>query len=398
MKLVDTNVLLDYPKVVEEDNIVLAIRVLEEIDGLKKSSNRDLAKKARKVSRAIYLNKEKIHFKLDQDKRLSVDNYLIKMAKRNKYELITNDINMAIKCKAEGVSTSFYKKQDEMKTNVYELYFELDENGYNNDIDKILNNQEVYDLKDIKENDYIIMKEKSSSEVICIVKKSNGFFKIVDNDIILNSYEKITPKNPEQSCLINALNDKNISIILATGTFGVGKSYLLINYAFQELEKGNINKIIYVPNNSFNENTREIGALPGDLIEKEIIHMGSLIDIAGDITVEDMIANGKIEVVPVSVIRGRNFDNSIIIVNEAQNLTEDHIKLLIARCGKNSKILFDGDVKQADKDVFREKSGLRLLTQLRNSEEFSKIFAAVKLKGILRSHTAQASAYLDEIS
>lgn len=398
MKLVDTNVLLDYPKVVEEDNIVLAIRVLEEIDELKKSSNRDLAKKARKVSRAIYLNKEKIHFKLDQDKRLSVDNYLIKMAKRNKYELITNDINMAIKCKAEGVSTSFYKKQDEMKTNVYELYFELDENGYNNDIDKILNNQEVYDLKDIKENDYIIMKEKNSSEVICIVKKNNGFFKIVDNDIILNSYEKITPKNPEQSCLINALNDKNISIILATGTFGVGKSYLLINYAFQELEKGNINKIIYVPNNSFNENTREIGALPGDLIEKEIIHMGSLIDIAGDITVEDMITNGKIEVVPVSVIRGRNFDNSIIIVNEAQNLTEDHIKLLIARCGKNSKILFDGDVKQADKDVFREKSGLRLLTQLRNSEEFSKIFAAVKLKGILRSHTAQASAYLDEIS
>ena len=398
MKLVDTNVLLDYPKVVEEDNIVLAIRVLEEIDGLKKSSNRDLAKKARKVSRAIYLNKEKIHFKLDQDKRLSVDNYLIKMAKRNKYELITNDINMAIKCKAEGVSTSFYKKQDEMKTNVYELYFKLDENGYNNDIDKILNNQEVYDLKDIKENDYIIMKEKNSSEVICIVKKNNGVFKIVDNDIILNSYEKITPKNPEQSCLINALNDKNISIILATGTFGVGKSYLLINYAFQELEKGNINKIIYVPNNSFNENTREIGALPGDLIEKEIIHMGSLIDIAGDITVEDMITNGKIEVVPVSVIRGRNFDNSIIIVNEAQNLTEDHIKLLIARCGKNSKILFDGDVKQADKDVFREKSGLRLLTQLRNSEEFSKIFAAVKLKGILRSHTAQASAYLDEIS
>ena len=59
------------------------------------------------------------------------------------------------------------------------------------------------------------------------------------------------PRNSEQACLFDILNNKNITVAYAGGRFGAGKSFILNNFALQELEKGNIQKIVYVPNNSF---------------------------------------------------------------------------------------------------------------------------------------------------
>ena len=100
---------------------------------------------------------------------------------------------------------------------------------------------------------------------------------------------------------------------------------------------------------------------------------------------------------PIAVARGRNLVQSIVIVNEAQNLTEDHVKLLIARCAEGTRIFFDGDIKQTDAKVFREKSGLKLLMKLKDSKDFSDLFSMIKLESIERSRTAQAAQYLDEI-
>ena len=110
-----------------------------------------------------------------------------------------------------------------------------------------------------------------------------------------------------------------------------------------------------------------------------------------------MYEKGQLELLPISIARGRSFDNSIILVNEAQNLTEDHVKLLVARWGANTRIFFGGDIKQADASIFRQKSGLKLLTKLRFSDEYSDLFAAVRLEQIERSKTAQAAGYLDEL-
>lgn len=110
-----------------------------------------------------------------------------------------------------------------------------------------------------------------------------------------------------------------------------------------------------------------------------------------------MIELEELEVVPIASIRGRSFSNAIVIINEAQNLTEYHIKLLISRCGENSRVFFDGDLKQTDSLIFKDKSGLKLLLKLRESPIYSKIFAAVKLRRIERSLVAQAAEYLDEI-
>lgn len=111
-----------------------------------------------------------------------------------------------------------------------------------------------------------------------------------------------------------------------------------------------------------------------------------------------MMNMNQLEIVPMNYIRGRSFKNTIIIVNEAQNLTEDHVKLLIARCGEGTRIFFDGDMKQVDSAIFRNKNGLKLLTSLSNSPVYSDIFAMIKLTTIERSKTANAASYLDDIT
>lgn len=134
------------------------------------------------------------------------------------------------------------------------------------------------------------------------------------------------------------------------------------------------------------------------MLDKVVGQIGPLVDLVGIDAINQMIAFDQLEVVPMGSIRGRSFQDSIIIVNEAQNLTEDHIKLLIARCGEGTRIFFDGDFKQTDSSIFRNKNGLKLLLQLRKSPIYSKIFATVKLVITERSLTAQASSYLDNLT
>ena len=233
------------------------------------------------------------------------------------------------------------------------------------------------------ENEYLIVLDKNTKQLVDIFCNHNNILEQVVPYEIRNKWiNKIYPKNPEQRCLFNALQRKDNTIIYAGGSFGTGKSFILNNYAISELEKGKISKIVYVPNNSYTENTIDIGALPGELLEKVTGQIGPLVDLVGIDEVHSMIDKEQLEVVPMGSIRGRSFQNAIIIVNEAQNLTE----------------VFDGDYKQADSAVFRNKNGLKLLLNLKDSPIYSKIFATVYLKTIERSLTAQASNFLDELT
>ena len=407
MYIIDTNILINNPNILEDleiKDIYISFRVLEEIDGLKKNSNPEVAYKARRASYYISNNISNINFISKQKRNLSADNELLYLAKKNKLTLITNDLNLKIKCMFNKVKCESYNKTNEINDGVVYWDLDIDKNNYSEELELALENNNP--PKKMLENQFLIVRNKNE-----IVRKKNGqesykdfaIFRNVDNklipinnQVIKNDFiGKIIPRNPEQKCLMDLLNDNSISILAAIGSFGTGKSMLTINYALQELQKGSIDKIVYVPNNSFNKDSREIGTLPGTLIEKEIIHMGTLVDIVGAPVLEDMINKNLIEVVPISIMRGRSFNNSIILVNEAQNLTEDHIKLLIARCGDNTRIFFDGDIKQTDSSIFKEKNGLRLLSNLSKSPIFSKLFGTVRLVDIERSLTAQASDFLD---
>lgn len=412
LKIIDTNILLDFPQIIEEEsNIIIITDVLKELDGLKMNPNFEIAFKARRAAVTISRNLDRIRF-LDEyeEMKLPVDDKLLRYAEDKEGALITNDVYLKVKAHIKGIETHGYGSSEDY-SGVRTLYLQTDENRYHRDLDFMMNEHQFPDSNvQLCENEFVIVKDlrvpitnrhgEEDYETLATFIYSNGKLKNFFDGRIENKWfrKPIVPRNPEQSCLFEALSDRNKTIIYAGGKFGTGKSFILNNFAIQELEKGKIKKIVYVPNNSYTENTMDIGALPGELLEKVTGQIGPLVDLVGIDEVQEMIKREELEVVPMNSIRGRSFQDTIIIVNEAQNLTEDHIKLLIARCGDGSRIFFDGDLKQADSAIFRNKNGLRLLLNLRKSPVYSKIFATVKLVTTERSLTAQASSFLDDLT
>ena len=399
--IIDTNILLDYPQIVEDRNnqIYIATSVLKELDGLKKHINNDIAFNARRAAIYISRNLNQLLFVSECEKwGIPVDDQLIKIAKIKNGVLITNDVYLKVRATIDGVETKGYNNKDDYTGVEYWYVDSIDNEKDQEDLSKLLNDNILPPEIVLYENQYLIIKEKSTDKTIKIYVIKNGKPEEVENKKIRNQWiDYIYPRNSEQTCLFNALSNKDNTIIYAGGKYGTGKSFILNNFALQELEKGNIRKIIYIPNNSYVEGSMELGFLPGTDIEKVIPSIGPLIDLVGKDFVNQMIMKEELEIVPLAYIRGRSFKDSIIIVNEAQNLTEDHLKLLIARCGENSRIFFDGDIKQADSQLFRNKNGLKLLLNLRKSPIYCYKFATVNLLKTERSATAEAAQYLDDL-
>ena len=277
MYIIDTNVLIDYPDVVTFPDIGIAWTVLEELDRIKTTQG-ERAKKARIVLRKLrdFLEKteptEKDEEKKYQEKieerdtqikfidtskynNLSVDNQLLYLCKDNNYTLITNDINLQVKCIALQVSYKSYSNNNEIYTGILRLYIPKD-----NDLISNLYSNNFNDLT-LFENQYIVIIEGNDVKDTLVYR--NHSIKPIKRESIEISYgNKIQARNTEQICLIDALYSK-ANIIYAGGGFGTGKSLLLTSYALQELQRGNIDKIVYVPNNSQNENSMELGTMPG---------------------------------------------------------------------------------------------------------------------------------------
>lgn len=397
--IVSIDLLMNNPSLLKDfDTITILTTDMNKIYSFAQDRYRDSTNKI-KAERAIKIvteNYKKIFF---ESKKKTMEEYLDNIdneQEKNNTILVTNNVILWTIAEYYHITIKKYNTSGTDYTGAQILNLPFDDNGYNETLDKLLNTTD-WSQEPIYENQFILV--YNGKDIHSIYRFNNNKLNPLSltQQQIKNPYNIIKPRNPEQIALFNLLRDKKVSILLATGPFGTGKTFCLKNYALEALEKGEINKIVYVPNNSFNEDTRDIGALPGELFDKELIHLGSWIDLIGYDRLKRYVDEGQIELVPVSIARGRNFDNSIIIVNEAQNLTDKHVKLLIGRCGENTRIFFDGDIKQADSDTFRDRSGLRLLSKLRFSEKFAPIFGMVTLNTIERSLTAQASAYLDEV-
>ena len=423
MLVIDTNILLDFPQIIEEETeeMVIATDVLKELDGLKMYNNFDVQYKARRAAVIISHNMDKLIWddSLERERYDSVDDKLIQIARNRNAILVTNDVYLKVKAITKKVQTKAYGKT-EAYSGIKEILIDPKNETSYQMIEHIMNTgnfpEQFGKIGNLYENQYVLFKdltmpfknkhgETDYSIYDSFVYKdgslkhlSNDYELRIKNEWCVNPDKGIGPRNPEQKCLFDILNDRDITIVYAGGKFGTGKSFILNNFALQELEKGRIGKIVYVPNNAYTENTIDIGALPGELLDKVAGQIGPLVDLVGLDKVQDMIMHNQLEVVNMGSIRGRSFQDSIIIINEAQNLTEEHIKLLIGRVGEGSRIFFDGDLKQADSAVFRNRNGLQLLLNLRKSPIYSKIFATVQMKLTERSLTAQAASYLDEFT
>ncbi|MBP5470282.1 MAG: PhoH family protein [Candidatus Riflebacteria bacterium] len=91
-------------------------------------------------------------------------------------------------------------------------------------------------------------------------------------------------------------------------------------------------------NNVDVKDTKDLGALPGEVIDKLLPFLGPFIDHAGEHSVRTMLDKGTLVVEPLQSLRGRNLENTLIMCSEAENLTKEHIQLIIARAAEGSEV------------------------------------------------------------
>ena len=396
MKIVDTNILMSYPNIItKEKDIIIPTDVLRELDGLKSNVNAEIAFQARRAAIVISKHFKDLKFNDDlEETNLKVDDKLIELTRKLNGTLITNDVYLKIKAKIKGIDTIGYGGTEDY-SGVYYWTASFDEHGYNRDLDLMLSTGKP--IMNLRENQYLVVNSTNGENIAIYRYTGNEFIQITKRNVINNKwYGKIVARNIEQMCLMDALANRDFTVVYAGGAYGTGKSLLTNNFALQELEKNNIRKIIFIPNNAYVANSMEIGLLPGDQLDKTLPLVGPLLDFLGVDEINRLIADEQLEVIPMAYLRGRNFEDSIVIVNEAQNLDSDHIKLLLGRIGNNSRIFFDGSTHQIDSDIFKNKNGLRTLLNVSESP-YRDLFATVELKSIERSRTARIADYLDSI-
>ena len=256
------------------------------------------------------------------------------------------------------------------------------------------NNKEAYaELYMIKENQYLLVKD-STGEVIDKYCFQNGELRQVMFQKLGGSFTgAIKPRNPQQACLFDMLKDKTSKIKLVTGRFGSGKTLAMTNAALELIEKGKFERIVWVRNNVSVKDAPEIGFLPGTEIDKLMPYVMPLADHAGgEEGIKKMLEIGTLEVIPLGHLRGRSLRNCIVFCTECENLTRQHIQLLMGRIDEGSQLWLDGDVKQRDKDIFEKSAGLeRMIERLAGN----KLFAHIHLEKSERSEVAALADLLD---
>jgi len=157
-------------------------------------------------------------------------------------------------------------------------------------------------------------------------------------------------KNENQGKVRESIRNNEITIV--SGLPGTGKTYIACAEALKLIKSKSKYKKILLVKSVVQLKGEELGHLPGDLNEKFDPYMGSFVDnfekIIGESLTRKLRELGLINIQPLAFVRGRSIDNTVIIVDEAQNISIDNMRTLMTRIGDNSKMVILGDVKQKD--------------------------------------------------
>ena len=158
----------------------------------------------------------------------------------------------------------------------------------------------------------------------------------------------IYPKTLGQKSYYYAL--KNNDVVFGIGPAGTGKTYLAVVFAVAALKNNEVKKIILTrPAVEAGEN---LGFLPGDLKEKVDPYLrplyDALYDMLGVEQTEKLMEKGVIEIAPLAYMRGRTLEDDYVILDEAQNTTDNQMKMFLTRLGFRSKMIVTGDISQID--------------------------------------------------
>lgn len=385
--ILDTSALIFDPCTYKQfpgSDIVIPIAVLNELDKLKKGAS-EASKHARVAIRLLDEISERgdisIGILLEDDIMLKIDTNSINLMDTtyqtfgdptygdtqilacayahwlNNHDtcLISNDINLRVKAKARGMDAQSHEGTHFSLSDLYggvqtivdeEAGLDLQQQG---SIDPY-----CYGLKlaphecvlfQAEVGDGIAMGRKVAPDKVKLVKKFYPW--------------NISARNKEQTFAIDLIMDPNVDLVTLIGKAGTGKSLVVLATALElVLNRKEYDKfIIYRPIQPVGN---DIGYLPGTMEEKLAPWFQAIMDnfemlfttkAGGEHwrrELEMYQKKGRIEMEAITYIRGRSIPNSIILVDECQNLSKDDVKTILTRAGENTKIILTGDIEQID--------------------------------------------------
>lgn len=221
---------------------------------------------------------------------------------------------------------------------------------------------------------------QETPEAICQLAKK----KFTNHDLI-----HIQPKNPRQIAFFEEIK-KDTPMIGLFGHAGTGKTFIAMYAALHEaLDPDTEYEHVLVIRSAVE--ARKVGYLPGNLDEKSEAYEKPYRQIIGDLVkfktaYDNMKAIGLLSFELTSHQRGVTYNNTIIILDECQNLDESELRTIITRLGTNSKIILCGDSRQNDLERYREKSGFKYLHDVMKMMPYgSNATIEFKLDDIVRS-------------
>ena len=394
--VLDTSVLL-YDKTaihsLTGNDIIIPLTVLDELDRFKEKKGL-LGENARYVNRyldtlridgrldeEIYIkeNDQTIRVEIESSKDIVVpdglnssyaDNrilatalYLQRSNPEKIVKVITKDINLRVKSDALGVAAEDYYKDhietDQIHTGETEVLVS------DSDVDKFFEDGQLVTSNDqLMENEFILGRGASGGSFLG-VHRNGVIAKIPPSDIA--NHAGVEARNKEQKFAMALLSDPSIQLVTLTGIAGSGKTFLTLMAAMGHMGMDTYKRIIFT--RSIEPVGRDLGYLPGTADEKMAPWIAPIVDnfrhAFGDMTYFNcMIEKGQIDIAPLSYIRGRTFNDSFVIVDEAQNATIHELKTVITRIGTGSKIVLLGDTDQVDTPYIDSKSnGLSIIVE-----------------------------------
>lgn len=193
---------------------------------------------------------------------------------------------------------------------------------------------------------------------------------------------ELVSKTPKQKEYIKALVDNPQVVVL--GPAGTGKTYVASTFAAKLYNEKKIDKIILTRPNV--PSGRSLGFFPGTLEEKMAPWLGPVVDVLnkhlGKTVVDLAIKNENIQVLPFETMRGRSFENALVILDEAQNTTYEEMKMFLTRIGEDTTVIINGDISQSD---LKKDSGLSHTISMINKYKLPVPIVEFGVNDIVRS-------------
>jgi len=215
-----------------------------------------------------------------------------------------------------------------------------------------------------------------------------------------STLQGIRPRDVRQKCLLWSISNKALTVGL--GAAGTGKTTIAIAYALQQLFRNEKTIVLTKPTMFVGGSSNAVAAVPGDIhdklrpyVESYMLIMRKLLGDDAEHFVAEFLEKGKLIIQPLELVRGMNFDNAVVILDEAQNTTTHELLSFISRVSETSSCIVLGDPAQVDTDLAWRETGL---CQLLKSDTFydSLIAKGIKLEAQYRGPLADLAAHVLE--